>query len=164
MAIQQIQSTSNSISFSGKVRYVTPNIRDGINVLLTRMNSEITTETNQYCTHSHFIHSLIHKNKAEFIDFRQIHKKISPEKQVVGKSGIKIGKTELVIDNKTGEIVEYYKPIFTFWKRVMKNVQKYVDIFLENYDNDKIVKKNFLCKRELTDLGIEAQSKMSKLI
>ncbi len=64
--------------------------------------------------------------------------------EYMGFSFFKVGKTELVIDNNTGEFFYYEKR--TAWSNVIKNLDKYLNFFKENYDNSE---KIFKVKKKL---------------
>jgi uncharacterized protein YaaR (DUF327 family) len=57
------------------------------------------------------------------------------------KVHLTVDKAELVIDAPSGKIEKFYKPFFTRWSKVMENIDKYLKIFTENFDNSKIVQK-----------------------
>lgn len=75
-----------------------------------------------------------------------------------------IGKTELVIDNKTGQIIDYYKPFLTRWGKIMKKIDKYLGIFKENFNNPDIVKKKRISIQGFTQAGVEIMQKIYKNI
>ncbi len=150
MQVHNIQSTS----FQGKTRrFVTPEVKEGIRELLTKMNSETDYKTNKYVFKSEFTKSLKYGDKAEFIDGRLYLTKFPKSEQMQKETLFTIGKTQLVIDNKTGEIIKFVKPFFTTWKKIMKNVDEYVNLFKQNYDNSNVITKKRLSMQGFTEEG-----------
>ena len=154
-----IDSVNRTIPMSGK-RFITPQMQNNVQDLLTRMNSETKENSNAYRTCAAFVKSIKYKDEAEFTDGRMIFKKVSPEEQMVKESFLQINKTSLVIDNKTGEIIEHRKPFFSRWSKIMKKAEKYLNLLKNNYDNPELVKKEWLQHKELTPEG----KKASKLL
>ena len=136
----KIQQLGTSQSFEAKQRFITPKSYENIKTLLTKMNAETEIET-RYYTFTSTITKSLKSDKAEFIDGRMFFTK-KPEKQQMKKETLfTIGKNELVINNKNGEIIDYHKSFFSSWKKIIKNIEKYTDFFLKNYDNQELVKK-----------------------
>lgn len=154
-----INSVNRTIPMAGK-RFITPQMQNNVQYLLTRMNAETKENSNAYRTCALFVKSIKYKDEAKFMDGRMIFKKVSPEEQMDKESFLTINKTELVINNKTGEIIDYYKPVFTRWSKIMKKAEKYLNQLKNNYDNSELVSKQWLQHKELTPEG----KKMSKLL
>jgi len=157
MKIQNVQS----INFEAKQRFVTSAMRGNINLLMNKMNDGTT-----YSSNGDFFKSTIFKelstknNRVKFQDGRIYLGDKLKRKDLKGEALFTIGKTELVIDNKTGEIIDYYKPFFTSWKTVMKKAEKYLEFFKENFDNETLVKQKMLSMQGFTEQG---QKKIEKL-
>ena len=68
----------------------------------------------------------------------------------------------MVINNDTGEIIDYYKPFFTTWKSIMKKIDKYVQFFKENFDNRELVKERKLTTSGFTEEGYKKFQELKK--
>ena len=136
LSIQSIQQTN----FESKQRFVTPTAKEGITELVNRMREDtVYTSDGDRFIATIFKEISDIKGKVKFQDGRiYIGNKLPiEENNLKGNVLFTIGKTELVIDNQTGEIIDYYKPFFTTWKSVMKKIDKYVQFFKENFNNRK---------------------------
>lgn len=150
----------NGTAFTSKKRFITSQMHNNVEYLLTRMNGETKVESNAYRNRADFVKSIKYKNDAEFTDGRMIFKKVNPENQMVKESFLEFNKTSLVIDNKTGEIIDHTKPLFSRWSKIMKKAAKYLSLLKQNYDNSELVTKKWLQYKELTPEG----KKISKLL
>ena len=131
-----------------------------VKTLLTRMNSE----AKYYTIDNLFFSSTVTKKLCigkdiEFIDDRGLRRPVSKNNQMVKQTLFTIGKTELVIDNKTGEILDYNKPFFKSWKNIMKQISHYLKIFKENYENPDIVEVVDLSVNGMTSHGFSLYKK-----
>ena len=107
MKVQQTTQTQ----FAGK-HYLNPNQMKGIKNLLTRMNAETVTNRTETWFSSTITKELSYKkNKIRFIDGRMIFDKVADNEQMQRETLFTLGKTELVINNKTGEIIDWEKPL-----------------------------------------------------
>lgn len=161
MKIQQIQSNINFES--NKRRYIGSESHQQLEQILTKMNSETIYKSNDYSfesTRTKRLSLVNHTGKAELIDSRTKIGKIPTKKQMQGNTLLTIGKTELVIDNKSGEIIDYYKPFFTCWKNVIKKIQTTLGVINSSYNNSNIVKKHKLTISGFTPKGFEVLSKI----
>ena len=70
----------------------------------------------------------------------------------------------MVIDTESGEVEKYKKPFFTRWAKVMKNIDKYLAIFKENFNNSEIVKQEYFRTSVMTPEAFEIfQREIEKL-
>ena len=153
MKVQQIAPAQ---AFEAKQRYISQTAKDNIKELLTKMNAETEIEIRYYTFTSTITKSLADKEgKSKLIDGRMLFQRIREKKQMVKQTMLDIGKTQLVIDNKTGEIIDYAKSFFTSWGRILKKVDKFTKFFLDNYDNPDKVKKERLSIEGLTQRGAD---------
>lgn len=155
----QISSVSSSTAFTGG-KFITPEMHSNIEYLLTRMNAETKENSNIYRHCSSFVKSLKYQDKAKFTDGRMIFSKVEPDKQMVKESFLSFNNTELVINNKNGEIIDYHKPALSSWKKVLKTAEKYLNALKNNYDDATLVTKERLKYKELTPEG----KKVSKML
>ncbi len=156
----KIQAVNKQVH--AKKRSLNPNQMDTVRTLLTQMNQETEVKRNEYTFNSTVTKSLQYKDKATFIDGRMIFEKVPAEKQMTKETLFTIGKTQLVIDNKTGQIIDYYKPFLTRWSKIISNIDKYLKIFKENFNNPNIVKKKKITMEGFTQAGYEIMQKMLK--
>lgn len=162
MKIQQIQS---NINFErNNKHYINAESYKQLEQILHQMDNETVYKSNEYSfqsTKTTRLSLMDNKTKkAELIDTRNKLDKIPTEKQMQGNTLLTIGKTELVIDNKSGEIIDYYKPFFTCWKNVLKKIQTTLGALNSSYNNSNIVKKHKLTVEGFTKKGFEVLSKI----
>ncbi len=156
MKVQQTTQTQ----FAGK-HYLKLNQMKGIKNLLTRMNAETVTNRTETWFSSTITKELSYKkNKIRFIDGRMIFDKVADNEQMQRETLFTLGKTELVINNKTGEIIDWKKPLLTGWNRIMKKVDKSLKFLNEQYDNSAVVKKKKISFEGFTKKGIEILEKL----
>ena len=142
MKVQHIQQ---NINFEAKKRYIDTDAQYYLEKLLRKMDKEI--EYNEFS----FAHKkttrleLFNHNKdkklAELIDGRDNYKKLPKDKDIFGTTFLTIGKTELSIDNKSGEILAYSKPFYKTWNNILKNIRNTLLDFNNCYYTT-FVKKN----------------------
>lgn len=157
MKIQQIQPNT---SFEAKQRFLNKNQMADVKTLLTKMNSEAVC----YKSDDIFFSSTIAKKlcigkDVEFIDDRGLRKPVSEDKQMVKQTLFTIGKTELVIDNESGEILDYNKPFFKTWKSIMNQISHYLKMLKENYENPDVVKVVDISINGMTEYGYSLYKK-----
>ena len=148
MKIQQIQSQN----FKGKQRFLSGSTTKNIHELLNKMNSETRCEYFGDTFESKALGRLRINNEANFIDRRHLIDKA--KNSIQGKSTLMFKDTELTIDNKSGEILEYKKPLFKSWKKVFKKADEIITFALDNFNNTGVVKKNFLSICGFTTRGV----------
>jgi hypothetical protein len=133
MNVQQVQSNQN---FEARQRFLNEAQKKNINILIEKMGKEAKYETDgMFFKHTRTNRLTIPK-KAEFVCARIL------KDTDCDKVHFTVDKTELVIDTPTGKIENFYKPFFTRWSKVMENVDKYLNIFMENFNNSKVVQKD----------------------
>lgn len=150
MQIQKINNTS----FQSKKHVLNNSQLYKMKMLLTRMNKETSmkkTDTDFVTTMT----SALKSKDSQFIDTRFLVERVKAEKQMTGRSMLIMDKTTVVIDNSTGEIIDWKKPIMTCWHRIMKNVDKNINFFYENFYNSRVVKKKRITLEGFTQKGIE---------
>ena len=142
MRVNSIQSTN----FQSKQRFVSPKTKENINFLIGKMREETAYKTDGYHSVSTIFKEISDKNKTvKFMDgLVYVGDKLKRKTMKGGETLFKLGKTELVIDNNSGEVIDYYKPFYKTWKGIMKKVDKYVNFFKENFDNEDLVNKRYL--------------------
>ena len=138
-----------------KTRTITQPMLNNIKTVLTRMNEKTKYADDGYSFATEILKRLTIGDKAEFIDGRCFINKVAPDKQMQKHTLFTMGKTQLVINNKSGEIVDYYKPFYKPWKKVMKNLEKYLQIFSDNFDNPQIVTQHRLSFSGFTKAGLQ---------
>ena len=161
----KVQAINRNTNFMGeKRRFIDKESRNQLTQILQKMDDETIYKSNEYSFDSTRTKrlSLFEQNKqiAELIDFRIFLNKIPQQRQSEGNTGLTIGKTELVIENKTGEIIDYYKPFYKCWKNIMKQINETLTTFNVLFNNPKAVKKNKLTVSGFTKKGFEVLFKM----
>ena len=156
----KVQNISQNSQVFEKRRFINAQMRSDLEVLLERMNSEVVTESGEYRFKSTMTKKL-ESGKAFLIDGRIFLNKVPLDKQMQHETMITIGKTELVIDNATGEIIDHHKPFYITWQSALKKLAKYLTLFKEQYNNPQIVTKKTLSIAGFTEKGIEMFRKIS---
>lgn len=157
MKVQQIQPNT---SFEAKRRFLNKNQMADVKTLLTKMNSEASySQTDNIFFSSTIAKKLCIGKDVEFIDDRGFKKTVDKDKQMVKQTLFTIGKTELVIDNETGEILDYSKPFFKTWKSIMNQISHYLKMFKENYENPDVVKVVDFSINGMTEYGFSLYKK-----
>ena len=156
----KVQPITKQLTFEKKQRFIDTKTRDQLKNILTKMNNETTQcDINEYKIETTVTKRLVStKNQLgktlELTDDRLfIWMKNPPIKQLTSNTLLSIGKTELVICNETGEIIDYYKPFFTTWKNIMKRISESISIFDKNFDNPNVVQKKKLSVTGYTEKG-----------
>ncbi len=141
--------------------FLNTNQLKSIETLLSKMNGETVSKKNDTWFSSTITKELsCKKDKVRFIDGRMIFDKVPQEKQMQRETLFTIKNTELVINNKTGEIVDWHKPFFTSWGKIMKNVDKYLKFFEEHFNDTNTVKKKKITMEGFTKKGMEILEKL----
>ena len=164
MKVQQIQSNLN---FEAKQkRFIDTDAQYQLETLLRTMDEEAVYKANDY----HFESSRVTRltlcdtknsaDKAELVDGRRFLGKIPEKNQLDGNTCLTIGKTELVINNRNGEIIDYYKPFFKPWNKVVKQAGETIRYFLNLYHTPEKVMKHKFSVEGFTKKGFEALEKL----
>ena len=146
MKIQQVQS---NINFEAKQRFLSETQKKSINTLIEKMGKEAVYESDGMFFKHTRTNRLNIPEKAEFVCARIL------KGTDCDKVHFTVDKTELVIDTPTGKIEEYYKPFFTRWAKVLKDIDKYLNIFIENFNNSKVVQKDSFTISGMTPEALE---------
>lgn len=155
MQIQAIQNTN--IAFEKKARVLRENQMDNLKELLTKMNAETKNEQTDVLFRTTITKKLSSpKTKVKLIDGRLIFNKTTPKRQMQGETILKLGKTELVINNKNGEVKVSHKDFFESWKNIFKKIDNALKIFNKHFDNPDIVNKSYLTIEGFTKKGINS--------
>lgn len=161
----QINSISN-LNFDSKVkkaRYLSPYMRSSIEAILFKMNSATQKTTNgdhlltKINTKVHLNH-----NEATFEDERRLKEILPFDKQMQGFSNLRIGKKTVIdIDNQTGEIIDYVKPVYQPFYFMLKKAERILATIRTNFNLPEVVQKEFLT---INDLTPEGQKKIQKFV
>lgn len=159
MKIAAIQST-NFTSNADKKRFITDNMRAGIESLLIRMNHSTTVEH----SNDHFVSTIItklkHENGASFEDERRLIKVLPHNEQMSGFSILKYGRTRLDIDNENGEIIDFKKPFYKPWFLVLKKAEDVITDFRNNFYNSCVTQETL----KLNSLTPEGEKSIKKMV
>ena len=162
----EILPVQSNINFQAQKRFIGTDSRYYLEKLLRKMDEETEYKSNEYSYKSSRVNRLTicdTKNicdKAELVDTRRFLGKI-PEKNMLDKETLlTIGKTELVINNRNGEIIDYYKPFFKSWKKVIKQAGQAITDFLTFYNKPEMVMKHRFDVSGFTKKGAEVLEKI----
>lgn len=78
------------------------------------------------------------------------------DKQIVGSSELALGKINLLINNRTGEVIKCKKPFLTRWEKVLKKAESALKTFKEELDNSNVVEKQIVKVSGMTKDGIKS--------
>ena len=145
----------DTVSFQKRQRFLSPKSQKNLKSILENINAETKMNKNDFCWESNFVKSFSLKYKNfKLIDGRMYVNKVNQKKQLVRESLVDIGKTQLVIDNKSGEIIDYRKSFFKPWSKVLKTLEQALEIIKCNYNNPEIVQKQRLSLSGFTPKGV----------
>lgn len=88
------------------------------------------------------------------IDGRSFLKQVPQNEQLQHQTLIEVGKTQLVINNKDGEIIDNNKSVFISWNKILEKVSNYLKLILENFEKTALIKRIRLNSAGLTEKGI----------
>ena len=132
----QISSVHN-ISFQSKARFISPKTNDGLKQILSNMNEESIIINKDK---AHMLKSLtVDGNNVLYDNRTSVSQPIKLALFDIGSN-----KNQLVIDTETGEIIDYHKSFFSTWYGILKKVSQSVEKILEHFENEKIVKREYL--------------------
>lgn len=158
----QVQSITNTnVISSGQKRYLDKQTYGYLKKLLPEMNKQAVYVANDINYKSSFLKELKVDNFT-LIDGRMLLKQVPKNEQLQKETLIEFGKTQLVINNKDGEIIDYTKSALTPWNALLKNVSKYIKFIAENFDNTNLVKRTRLNSNGLTEEGLIKQNKLDE--
>lgn len=150
----QIQAINNSNNISlGQKRYLDKQAYEALKDLLPRINKQTVYASNDICYKSSFLNELKVDNFT-LIDGRLLLKQVPQSEQLQKETLVEIGKTQLVISNKDGEIIDHNKPVLLPWNRLLKKVSHYIKLISENFENTSLVKRKMLNYNGLTEKGL----------
>ena len=151
----RIQSINSSTNFTAKPLYLTPALRNGMTTLKTKMEAEtiiLKTKTSNLVIN---VRALEIQDKAvfkngKFLAKRDKQNKLVPygeDTSMIEFDGVRI------IAKDNGEIIEEKKPFYKSWSGVLEQAAEFIQLALNNYGNQDIVKKVTQKKETLTSLG-----------
>jgi len=159
MQVQPVNH-SNNIIF-GQKRYLDSQTYEYLKELLPRINKQAVYVSNDTNYKSSFLKEL-HVDDFTLIDGRTLLKRVPQDEQLQKETLIEVGKAQLVINNKNGEIIDEYKPIFESWHSLLDKLSKYLKLISENFENTALVKRTRLNSSGLTEKGRLKQNKLNE--
>ena len=152
MKVQLIQS-NKSFQANNKVsRYIDYESQKLLGKLLEKMDIETVFKGNEYAYESTKTRQITLRDSkkreiAELIDTRQNLTKIYPGgDQMFGNTCLTIGKVQLVIENKTGKIIDFYKPFLKTWNGIMRKIGETLLDFNNNFYTNVVQKHRYTTK------------------
>ena len=106
--------------------------------------------------HSEIPNTLRIGEKTAFYDKRYYMMPAPSDKQIVGSSELALGKINLLINNRTGEVIKCRKPFLTRWEKVLKKAESALKTFKEELDNSNVVEKQIVKVSGMTKDGIKS--------
>lgn len=143
-----------------KNRFLPQETKENLQLLLDKMNSKCVYNVNEAETSfvsTNMIALRLNNQDTFFYDERCL---VAPKKMnsYVGSGlcGIKVRKTELTINGRTGEVYKYTKGLFTTWEKVFKTVGETINTMLKSFDDSNVVTQRFITVQGFTKKGVES--------
>ena len=155
MRIEKIQPQN----FEGKQRFLSADGTMKVQKLLKKMNNETVYNATGDTFESKVLGRININNEAGFTDKRFL---VAKSDELFGESTLNFDKTELVIDNTSGEIKEHRKPFFKSWKKVLSKAEELISTAIDNFDNNDVVRKRFIKIGGFTRKGAEKLKQAAK--
>jgi hypothetical protein len=159
MKVQQIQPYT-TFGANKTTRRLDYESYEQLEQILTKMDKETLYKQDEYSfesTRTKRLSLYDHKNReiAELIDSRQILVPIENRNQMFDNTYLTIGKVQLVIENKTGKIIDYYKPFLKTWNSVLKNIKNTLLDFNNGFYTKGLVEKHRIGIQGFTEKGFK---------
>ena len=158
----KVQSIQQNLNFKEKKRgYIDLESKEQLTQILRKMDKETEYKENEFTfSHSKTTHLELFdhdkgKKLAELVDARKNLKKLSEGKDMFGTTSLTIGKIQLTIDNRSGQILAWNKPFFSCWKGIMKKINDVLVTINATYHNSWSVKKHKFGVQGFTEKGIK---------
>lgn len=165
----KVQAFQTNPTFQAKKRrFIDMESHEQLSGILNKMNNEAEYHSGEHYFKSTTTNRLNlyddkKQEKVELIDTRKFLSKQPEHKQMTSNTLLTVGKTELVIKNKTGEIIDYYKPFFKSWKSVMNSIKQVLLMMNASFYNSDVVKKHRLGVEGFTKKGMEVLQEIKKV-
>ena len=165
MKVQQVQPNLN---FEAKRRYIDIDSLKNLRHILRKMDEDTTykeqggTFESTKTTRIEYFDRYKEK-QAELIDSRGNLKRLDEGRDMYQETILKVGKTQVAIDNRTGEIKSWEKPFFSTWSGVLKKIRYALIDFDVMYHQAARVKKHRFSIEGFTKKGYETLQKMLKV-
>lgn len=161
MIIQQVQSNS----FEAKPKYIPQDLSENMGTLIRKMRAETKTSTTGDIWQSTHVRGVTVKDGGSIKDGKFLARRNEADELVpFGENFtmIEMGKSRLIINNQTRELVEHKKPFFTSWNSIYRKASLLILDALNHYSNPDFVQKIFIKKEGLTQSGAEKADKALK--
>ena len=162
----KVQSIQSNINFEAKRRFIDLESQEQLTQILRKMDKETEYKENEYT----FAHSkttrleLINHDKneklAELVDARHNLKRLPEGKDMFGTTSLTIGKVQLAIDNKSGEILAWNKPFLSTWRGITKKINDVLMMINVSYHQPGHVIKHQFGIEGFTKKGADLLSKI----
>ena len=165
MKVQQLQPNMN---FEAKRRFVDIDSLKSLRQVLRKMDEDTAYKE----TGGTFVSTKVtrieyfDRNKekqAELVDLRGNLKRLDEGRDMYQETLLKVGKTQVTIDNRTGEIKSWEKPFFSTWSGIMKKIEFALIDFNIWYHQAERVKKHKFSIEGFTKKGYETLQKILKV-
>lgn len=151
--------TRSDLAFAGKQRFISKQAKENLKNVLNKMNSEALYVEHGDIFVSSTVSGLKINGKANLKDERFL---TSQSNKIKGTTSLEFGRTNLKINNETGEIVKHKKSIFTTWSSILKKADDYINLALQNYDNKNVVNKRKITIEGFTQKGLKHLKEITK--
>ena len=141
MKIQAIQSNQ---SFTGNPHFISNNAHKDLATILVNLNRKAVTKFKGDFFRTEIPNTLKIGEKTAFYDKRYYMMPAPSDKQIVGSSELALGIINLLINNRTGEVIKCKKPFLTRWEKVLKKAESALKTFKEELDNSNVVEKQIV--------------------
>ena len=157
-------TTVQPISFQSKQRFLSKTAQQDVKHLVGSMKLKSAVDVGEYFFSEKTLTSLNlkdnkGKNKFVFKVLRFGFDDNSAELPLQQQNIIKMGRTKLLINNETGEIIKSHKPFYKSWTKVLKKVSNYLAELRSNFYNSEKVEQKFFYIEGCTEKGADYLSK-----
>ena len=156
----EILPVQSNINFQAQKRFLNELQKNNVQNLVEKMSETLQFKSNDMFFEMTVINRLKIGDKTEFIGANLAQNK----NRCFDKIHFTVEDAQLIIDTESGQIEKYKKPFFTRWTKIMENIDKYLAIFKENFNNSKIVKQENFKISGMTPKALEIfQREIEKL-
>jgi len=162
MQVQTISNTNfkaktTKTEFKPHQHFVTNDTKQGIQKLLWQMNHQTVYQENKAGTSfvSTILASINMGNKYKLADNRFLTAPTDSPAEFNCDCSLKMGSNHINVNSTTGEVISYDISFFKSWSSLLKEAENCIKTFIENFNNNEIVKKNSFSIGGFTQKGFE---------
>lgn len=149
-------------TFEAKSRYISEEMSYNMNKLLRKMDADTLKTENKDFWRTKEVKSLTIPDegsikRGKFLVKRNEFEELIPYGE--DTTMLEIGKSRLIINNRTDEIIEHKKPFYVTWSHLLKKASGLIISALNNYHNVNICHRTVITREGLTKAGAKKAEK-----